>query len=243
MSNKEQRSVMLFCMDRNTYCFWQMELKWPYFTLSEKYKIYEYIDTYIKKNLNSISEDLPRLYYIIGKCQQMFIVHKKYLDYFNSILYKDLPNTCIKLLSENINLLIKEKNCSLEEAQKWSLLTAIVVSWKDAYSALKAIVERGPLSHKYKLTEAIFILHLRPTFSITGFFGNIFQTDKYENEDMIFYAKCLIGALACVYKHEKYIPSDFKFEILISDSLKSSFMRNVQKLLETKLLVSNYNKN
>jgi len=118
MPNKEQRSVMLFCMDRNTYCFWQMELKWPYFTLSEKYKIYEYIDIYIKKNLNSISEDLPRLYYIIGKCQQMFIVHKKYLDYFNSILYKDLPNTCIKLLSENINLLIKEKKLQFRRSSK-----------------------------------------------------------------------------------------------------------------------------
>ena len=233
MSISNRYPVMIFCMNRNTCQFWDLHLKWPYFILPEKYNIHEWIYTYIKKiDLESISEDLPRWYSIIGKCRNMFVIHKQYPSYFNTVSYKDLPNTCKNLLSSNINLLQTEQNCSLEEAQKWSLLTAIVVSWKDAYSSMKAIAESGPLTHKYKLTEAVFILHLTPTSTITGFFGNIFQINKYENEEMLFYAKCLTGALACVYKHEKKIPVDFEFEILTSDNFKSSFLKNSQKLME-----------
>lgn len=135
-------SVMLFCMNRNTCKLWKSHLKWPYFTLSEKYESdgwnNEWIYTKLKKiDLNSILEDLPRWYYIIGKCRNMFVAHKYYYSYFDIVSYKDLPNICKKLLSENINLLQTGQDCSLEEAQKWSLLTCIVVSWKDAYSSMK----------------------------------------------------------------------------------------------------------
>ena len=97
---------------------------------------------------------------------------------------------------------------------------------------MKSINERGALTYEYKLTEAVFILPLRPTNSITDFFKNIFKSDKYEDEDMLFYAKCLTGALARVLKNEKRVSSDFKFEILTSDDLKTSFMRNIKKLME-----------
>lgn len=94
------------------------------------------------------------------------------------------------------------------------------------------INEKGPLTHKYNLTEAVFILHLRPISGIIGFFSNIFQGNKYEDEEMLFYSKCLTGALSCILKHEKKIPVDFNFEILTSDTFKSSFLRNSQKLME-----------
>ena len=93
---------------------------------------------------------------------------------------------------------------------------------------MKSINERGALTYEYKLTEAVFILPLRPTNSITDFFKNIFKSDKYEDEDMLFYAKCLTGALARVLKNEKTVSSDFKFEILTSDDLKTCFMRNIK---------------
>ena len=239
MSNKinHRYSVMLFCMNRNTWQLWKSHLKWPYFTLSEKYESNEWTNEWIytklkKIDLNSISEDLPRWYYIIGKSRNMFVAHKNYYSYFDIVSYKDLPNICKQLLSENINLLQTEQNCSLEEAQKWSLLTCIVVSWKDAYSSMKTIAKEGPFTHKYNLTEAVFILHLRPKSGINGFFSKIFQGNKYEDEEMLFYSKCLTGALACVLKHEKNIPVDFKLEILASDTFKSSFLRNSQKLME-----------
>ena len=236
-NNSHRNTLLSFCSNRNLCQCFKLHLTWPYFTLSEQYetdiRTYGSIYTYIEKiDLKSISEDLPRWYYIIGKYRHMFISHKNYYSYFDIVSYKDLPNICKTLLSENINLLQTKQNCSLEEAQRWSLLTAIVVSWKDAYSSLKANVEREPLSHKYTLTEAVFILHLTPKSEIIGSFINIFQGNKYENEEMLFYVKCLTGALAFILKHEKKIRDDFEFEILTSDTSKSSFLRNGKKLME-----------
>ena len=231
MLTKEQYSNMVHCCNRNTCYLRKLYLTWPYFTLPEEYEFHNWVYEYVKTtDLNSFS--LPMWYSILGKCRHMFVAHKNYPSYFNTITFEDLPDNCKLLLSENIKMFQKKNNTSLEDAQKWSLLTAIVVSWKKAYSAMKSINERGALTYEYKLTEAVFILHLRPTNSITDFFKNIFKSDKYEDEDMLFYAKCLTGALARVLKNEKRVSSDFKFEILTSDDLKTSFMRNIKKLME-----------
>lgn len=224
---------MLHCCDRNVYYLKDLDVTWPYFTLPEEYKVKIWVYEYVKTtNLNSLSENLPMWYSILGKCRCMFVAHKNYVSYFKNIIFKDLPDTCKLLLSENIKEFQKKNFTSIEEAQKWSLLTTIVVSWKNAYSAMKSINERGALTYEYKLTEAVFILHLRPINSITGFLSNIFNSDKYEDEDMLFYAKCLTGALACVLKNDKRVSSDFKFEIFTSDDLKTSFMRNIKRLME-----------
>ena len=49
---------------------------------------------------------------------------------------------------------------------------------------------------------------------------------------MMFYAKCITGAIAYILKFEKEIPEDFNFDIISSDDLKQCFTRNVSKLIK-----------
>lgn len=112
------------------------------------------------------------------------------------------------------------------------MITVIDVSWKDAKSSMKAISSNGSLSHKYTLTEALFILHLKPSTICNDIWYTLFQKNKYEDDNILFYAKCLTGALGCVLKYEKRVASDFTFELLQTDDTKTCFIRNIKKLMQ-----------
>ncbi|MBQ9441004.1 MAG: hypothetical protein IJU54_01160 [Alphaproteobacteria bacterium] len=98
----------------------------------------------------------------------------------------------------------------------------------ELYNCSTIIRQGGALSHKYNLTEALFILHLNPIHP--SLFRRVFYNNKYEN-DMMFYAKCITGAIACILRFEKKIPEDFNFDIIPGDNVKQCFIRNVSKLI------------
>ena len=175
-------------------------------------------------DFNLASKKLFKWYYILDLCRSFYVLDKNYYTLFDEISYESLPDKCKKLLSRNINEL--KKKCDIPIAEKLSLLTTINVSWEDVLSVMKEIALVGALSHKYTLTEALFILHLKPS----NIFGRFFQNNA--GKSLLFYAKCITGALACVLKHEGKIPSDFEFEILPTDDANGYFLRNVKKLMQ-----------
>ena len=220
-------SASLCCMNKNTCNFSTIRLSsnCAPFSIPSKYNTILSTSEYIRMiQSNLLSNELSVWYYIFCCCRSHVIIEKNYWALSNKISYERLPDNCKKLLSENITEL--RRKCDTKVAQKLSLLTAINVWWKDALSSIKEIVGKQALSHKHTLTEALFILHLKPSSILSVFRQN------NEGEDVLFYANCLTGALACVLKHEGKIPSDFEFEILPTDDAKGYFLRNVKKLMQ-----------
>ena len=230
-------SVWLYCMDQNTKTFWGnksldcsiLRFQREYDPLLNFPKQIEIIKEIIKeRNINDVNDDnIPFWYLTLDLCKRFVITHKNYGAAYGNVSYESLPDNCKKLLSSNIEILANK--CDIVSAQKLSLLTAIDAQWDDALCAMKKITSRGALSHKYNLTEALFILHLNPTHP--NVFRRLFYYNEYEN-DMIFYAKCITGAIACVLKFEKEIPEDFNFDIIPGDDVKQCFIRNVSKLIK-----------
>jgi hypothetical protein len=140
------------------------------------------------------------------------------------------------LLLEKINQ-IKSK-CDVSSAKKLSILTAINTSWENALSSMKEIVKEQALSHEYTLTEALFILHLKPSQSCTSnsvwsnWIKLFLKSSEYKNEDVLFYAECITGAIACVFRHNKKIPANFEFDIIYTNDLSYRFIKNVKKLMQ-----------
>ena len=183
------------------------------------------------------SEELFKWYYISDLCKSFFVLDKNYCVLFDEVSYESLPNSCKKLLSGNIEEL--KSKCDIKSAQKLSVLIAINTSWDDILSSMKEIVDKDePLSHDYKLTEALFILHLKPSKScnsnsVLSNLRKLFQkSNEYKDEDVLFYAECITGALACVLKHDKKIPSDFKFDVIQTSDSSWRFMKNAKKLMQ-----------
>ncbi len=225
-------SVWLYCMNQNTKTFWgNKSLDCSMFRFQREYDALlnfpKQIEIIKEKNINYVNNDnIPIWYLTLDLCKRFVITHKNYGTAFDNVSYESLPDNCKKLLSSNIEILANK--CDLVSAQKLSLLTAINAQWDDALCAMKKIASRGALSHEYTLTEALFILHLNPTHP--NVFRRVFYNDEYE-KDMMFYAKCITGAIACILKFEKEIPEDFKFDIIQGDDVKQCFIRNVSKLI------------
>ena len=232
-------SASLHCMDKNTYNFGIINLSSnckPFFIPSKYNTIldtYEYIKM-IQSNLQL--NDLPTWYSILCRCRTRVIIGKCYLSLFNEVSYESLPDNCKKLLSGNIEEL--RSKCDIKSAQKLSVLTAINTSWDDILSSMKTITDGKALSHRYTLTEALFILHLKPSKScnsnsVLSNLRKLFQkSNEYKDEDVLFYAECITGALACVLKHDKKIPSDFKFDVIQTSDSSWRFMKNAKKLMQ-----------
>ena len=136
-----------------------------------------------------------------------------------------------------------KKKCDIPIAEKLSLLTAINPSYEEALSSMREINKDGSLSYNYTLTEAIFILHLNPSQSCTNYIMSFFRKNNYEDKNVLFYARCLIGALACVLKHDGKIPADFEFDLLQTGNEKSYFLTSVKRLMQTymKYLINKQN--
>ena len=224
-----------FCIDKNTGSFVNSALDWGIFNVPKKYNIilsgfHKYITT---TDLNSISEQLPTWYPIIGYCRLSFILNESYYSLLKGISYESLPDNCKKLLLRNIKEL-NEKKCDIKVAQKLSVLTAINTSWEDTLSSMKTITEGKALSHRYTLTEALFILHLKPSKPLINYLNpiNYLKRNNYENKDVLFYAECITGALACVLKHDKKIPTDFEFDLIQTSDSSWRFMKNAKKLMQ-----------
>jgi hypothetical protein len=224
-------------MDINTGEFWNIALDWHNFLIPSIYNIEATFNKYITTtDLNSIPEQLPMCYSITGTCRHYIIIHKDYRSLFNEVSYESLPDNCKKLLLEKINQ-IKSK-CDVSSAKKLSILTAINTSWENALSSMKEIVKEQALSHEYTLTEALFILHLKPSQSCTSnsAWSNriklFLKSSEYKNEDVLFYAECITGAIACVFRHNKKIPANFEFDLIYTNDLSYRFIKNVKKLMQ-----------
>jgi hypothetical protein len=193
----------------------------------------------IQSNLQS--NDLPTWYYILCHCRTHVIIGKNYWSLFDEISYESLPDKCKKLLSRNINEL--KKKCDISVAEKLSLLTAINPSCEEALSSMREINKNGSLSYNYTLTEAIFILHLNPSQSYTNYIMSFFRRNNYEDKNVLFYARCVMGALACVLKHDGIIPVDFEFDLLQTGDEKSYFLKSVKRLMQAymKYLINEQN--
>ena len=226
-------SAWLYCMNQNTYTFWgNKSLDCSMFRFQKEYDALlnfpEQLEIIKERNINFVNNDnIPLWYLTLDLCKRYVIIHKNYGASFDNVSYESLPDNCKKLLSNNIEILANK--CDLISAQKLSLLTAINAQWDDALCAMKKITSRGALSHKYNLTEALFILHLNPKHP--NVFRRVFYNDEYQ-KDMMFYAKCITGVIACILKFEKEIPEDFDFDIIPSDDVKQCFTRNVSKLIK-----------
>lgn len=235
-------SAVLYCMDKNTWNFGtiNLPLNCAPFTIPQKCNTFISIPKYIE-NISSLSlsNELPVWYLNLLLCRSFFVIQKNYWSLFNTTSYESLPGNCKKLLNGNIEKL--KSKCDIKSAQKLSVLTAINTSWEDALSAMKEIALGGALSHKYTLTEALFIIHLKPSQECTNnsvlnnlqkWFLTNRENNEYKEEDVLFYAECITGALACVLKHEGKIPSNFEFDILQTSDLEWHFLRNVKKLMQ-----------
>ena len=207
------------------------------FSIPRKCNTFISIPKYIE-GINSflLSNELPVWYLNFLLCRSFFVIQKNYWSIFNKTSYENLSGNCKKLLNGNIEEL--KSKCDIKVAKKLSLLTAINTSWEDALSSIKEIVGKQALSHKYTLTEALFILHLKPSQSCTSTsiwsnWSKLFQKDnEYKEEDVLFYAECLTGALARVLKYEKKIPDNFEFDLLQTNDLSWRFIRNAKKLMQ-----------
>ena len=232
-------SASLCCMDKNTCNFStiRLSLNCAPFSIPSKYNTILSTSEYIRMiQSNLLSNELSVWYYIFCCCRSHVIIEKNYWALSNKISYERLPDNCKKLLNGNIKEL--RRKCDIKVAKKLSLLTAINTSWEDTLSSINEIVEEKALFHDYTLTEALFIIHLKPSQSCTSTsiwsnWSKLFQKDnEYKEEDVLFYAECLTGALSRVLKHDGKIPSDFEFEILPTDDAKGYFLRNVKKLMQ-----------
>lgn len=227
-------SVWLYCMDQNTNTFWgNKSLNCSMLRFQREYDALldfpKQIEIMKARKINYVNDDnipIPIWYLTLDICKCFVIIHKNYGTAFDNVSYESLPDNCKKLLASNIDILANK--CDLVSAQKLSLLTAINAQLDDALCAMKKIASRGALSHEYTLTEALFILHLNPTHP--NVFRRVFYNDEYE-KDMMFYAKCITGAIACILRFEKKIPDDFNFDIIPGDNVKQCFIRNVSKLI------------
>ena len=226
-------SVWLYCMNQYTKTFWgNKSLDYSMLRFQREYDALlnfpKQVEIIKERNINYVNNDnIPIWFLTLDLCKRYVITHKNYGATFDNVSYESLPDNCKKLLSSNIEILANK--CDLVSAQKLSLLTAIDAQWDDALCAMKNIASSGALSHKYNLTEALFILHLNPTHP--NVFRRVFYNDEYKN-DMMFYAKCITGAIACILKFEKEIPEDFNFDIIPGDDVKQCFIRNVSKLIK-----------
>lgn len=226
-------SVWLYCMNQNTKTFWgNKSLDYSMLRFQSEYDALlnfpKQVEIIKERNINYVNNDnIPIWFLTLDLCKRYVITHKNYGAAFDNVSYESLPDNCKKLLSSNIEILANK--CDLVSAQKLSLLTAIDAQWDDALCAMKNITSSGALSHKYNLTEALFILHLNPTHP--NVFRRVFYNDEYKN-DMMFYAKCITGAIACILKFENEIPEDFNFDIVPGDDVKRCFTRNVSKLIK-----------
>ena len=232
-------SALLYCTSKNMQRFGYSTSVFdkPYIEFWKRNNISISYTEYMKMiDFNLASKKLFKWYYILNLCRSFYVLDKNYYTLFDEISYERLPDNCKKLLSENITEL-REK-CDVSGAQKLSLLTAINVSWEDVLSVMKEIALVGALSHKYTLTEALFILHLKPSQSCTSTsiwsnWSKLFQKDnEYKEEDVLFYAECLTGALARVLKYEKKIPDNFEFDLLQTNDLSWRFIKNAKKLMQ-----------
>jgi len=246
--NSINKSAISYCINNDNVAFLGGALNWPTFNIPEEYNISSGFHEYIMKtNLDSISEQLPLWYSILGYCKLFFILNESYSSFLSDISYDNLPIKCKKLLSRNINAL--KNKCNMQIVKKLSVLTAINTSWKDALSSIKEILKKDtplsydyklkdiPLSHDYDLTEALFILHLKPSQSCINSLFNYFKGNNYKDKDVLFYAECITGALACVLKYEGRIPNDFKFDLkkddnnsIKDDNEESNLVKNNNKV-------------
>ena len=226
------KSAISYCMDKSIGAFWIENSILKLSNLPNNYNKLVSFPRHIKTtDFKSVPNELSRWYFSIGLCKSFLILHETICTLHDEISYEELPNECKKLLSRNIKEL--KNKCNVQVAQKLSLLTSIDVSWEDTLSSMKTITEGKALSHRYTLTEALFILHLKPSKPLINYLNpiNYLKRNNYENKDVLFYAECITGALACVLKHDKKIPTDFEFDLIQTSDSSWRFMKNVKKLM------------
>lgn len=183
--------------------------------------------TYYKRGI-LLNSDISKWYTALGIFRSLITVHKDYELLYDKIKYENLPNFCKNLLSSSISELINKCNLDIKDAQNISLLTPFTIYWDDAISSMKQIESNRGFSNEYSLEEALFILHIKtykPNFLICFFRGQEIE------DDMIFYAKCLIIAIYCVLKNENKIPLEFKLDLTSNDN-KLCFIKNADILID-----------
>lgn len=174
-----------------------------------------------------MTSDISKWYRLLGLFRSLITYHKDYEILYDKISYEKLPDFCKTLISESVNEISRQCNLDMINSQKISLLTPFKISWDDAISSIRKIESIRGSFLEYSLEEALFILHIKtykPNFLISFFSSQV-------EEDMLYYAKCLIAAIYCVLKNEGKIPLEFKLDLSINDN-KLCFIKNADILIE-----------
>jgi hypothetical protein len=176
------------------------------------------------------STDLGSLLCILELCRAC-VFSEITLDFFDRIsddVSAIKGSLCREALKSSVNDIQKYRVLP-DLAEKLSLLIVFEVPWRLAVTALRELCKEGAFSHEYTLEEALFVVHMCPRRSRVDTFLDFWQKSKYE-DDIVFYMKCLAGAMARVLKEEGKV-RDFSFDIDISFTNKQLVVHNVKKLL------------